>query len=153
MEILHDTLANPISRVKLPKKWQAHEKRILTEEGTVLVLRRMQDPHRQICELCLATGARISEITGLQFKHVATEKGYIRLEQQNWRGDIDSPKTERSKRTLTLGSLTGRLKAWIESLQEHTPEAWRFPQHDQRKPRPLGFGHHRLTIALSGRMS
>ncbi len=133
-ELLPDTFANPIARVKLPKKWQVYERRILTEEETVHALARMRDPHLLICELCLATGARISEATGLQIKHVALQNGCIRIEQRNWRGDIDSPKTERSKRTLTLGSLAERLKLWIESLEDHRPEAWVFPQHNQRKP-------------------
>ena len=133
-EVLPDTIANPIARVKLPKKWVVYEKRILTEEQTVRVLARMPDPHRLIAELCLATGARISEITGLQIRHVDVQNGCIRIEQRHWRGDIDSPKTERSKRTLTLGSLVGRLKSWIESLKASTPEAWIFPQYDRRKP-------------------
>ncbi len=133
-DLLPDTFANPIARVKLPKKWQVYERRILTEEETAHVLVHLRDPHRLICELCLATGARISEVTGLQIKHVALQSGCIRIEQRNWRGDIDSPKTERSKRTLTLGSLAERLKLWIESLEDHRPEAWVFPQHNQRKP-------------------
>jgi integrase len=133
-EVLPDTFANPIARVKLPKKWQIYEKRILTEEETVRVLRRLHDPNLLICEICLATGARISEVTGLQVKHVSTDLGYVRIEQRNWRGNIDSPKTERSKRTLTLGSLAVRLKTWIESLEETTLDSWVFPQHDRRKP-------------------
>jgi len=133
-EVLPDTLANPIARVKLPKKWQVYERRILTEEETVRVLARLRDPNLLICELCLATGARISEVTGLQVKHVNTEIGYARIEQRNWRGNIDIPKTERSKRTLTLGSLAPRLKSWIESLGEATPNSWVLPQHDRRKP-------------------
>ncbi|MBI4460059.1 MAG: tyrosine-type recombinase/integrase [Acidobacteria bacterium] len=133
-EALPDTFANPIARVKLPKKWQVYERRILTEEETVRVLARMKDPHLLICELCLATGARISEVTGLQIKHLSVERGWIRIEQRHWRGDIDSPKTERSKRTLTLGSLAGRVKAWIDSLEKGSQEAWLFPQHDRQKP-------------------
>ena len=114
-EVLPDTYANPISRVKLPRKWQVYEKRILTEEQTVRLLGRMEDPHRLICEICLATGARISEVTGLQVKHVNIERACIKIEQRHWRGNIDSPKTERSKRMLTLGDLAERLKVWIES--------------------------------------
>ena len=133
-EVLPDTLANPIARVKLPKKWQVYERRILTEEQTVCVLARLRDPNLLICELCLATGARISEVTGLQLKHANTDIGYVRIEQRNWRGNIDTPKTERSKRTLTLGSLAPRLKSWIESLEDATPNSWIFPQYDRRKP-------------------
>jgi len=88
-ELLPDTFANPIVRVKLPKKWEVYERRILSEQETVRVLARIEDPHRLICEICLATGARISEVTGLQLKHVNLEKGFVRIEQRHWRGDID----------------------------------------------------------------
>ena len=133
-ELLPDTFANPIARVKLPKKWEVYEKRILSEEETMRVLARIEDPHRLVCEICLATGARISEVTGLQLKHVNVEKAFIRIEQRHWRGDIDDPKSERSKRTLTLGSLAERLKGWIQSLSESTTKAWLFPQANPEKP-------------------
>jgi integrase len=133
-ELLPDTFANPIARVKLPKKWEVYERRILSEQETMRVLARIDDPHRLICEICLATGARISEVTGLQIKHVNPEKGFIRIEQRHWRGNIDAPKTERSKRTLTLGSLAERLQNWIGTLDQNTPEAWLFPQPNPEKP-------------------
>jgi len=133
-ELLPDTFANPIARVKLSKKWEVYEKRILSEEETVRVLARIEDPHRLVCEICLATGARISEVTGLQLKHLNLEKGFIRIEQRHWRGDIDDPKTERSKRALTVGSLVERLKNWIRTLRQKTPEAWLFPQPNPEKP-------------------
>src|SRR4029077_18558946 len=91
-------------------------------------------PHRLVCEICVATGARISEVTGLQLKHVNLEKAFIRIEQRHWRGDIDDPKSERSKRTLTVGSLAERLKNWIRTLSQNTPEAWLFPQPNPEKP-------------------
>ena len=133
-ELLPDTFANPIARVKLPKKWEVYEKRILNEEETVRVLALIEDPHRLVCEICLATGARISEVIGLQLKHVNLEKAFIRIEQRHWRGDIDTPKTERSKRVLTLDSLAERLKNWIGTLGQNTPEAWLFPQPNPEKP-------------------
>jgi integrase len=133
-EVLPDTFANPISRVKLPKKWQVYEKRILTEDESVRTLARLKDPNRLICELCLATGARISEVTGLQIKHVFIEKGLIRIEQRHWRGDIDSPKTERSRRTLTLGNLTDRVRLWIDALQYRASDGWLFLQYNVTKP-------------------
>jgi integrase len=133
-ELLPDTFANPIARVKLPKKWQVYETRILSEEETMRMLALIEDPHRLVCEICLATGARISEVTGLQLKHVNLEKAFIRIEQRHWRGDIDAPKTERSKRALTLGSLAERLKNWIRTLSQNTAETWLFPQANPEKP-------------------
>ncbi len=134
-EILPNTFANPMRRVKLPKKWEVREKRILTEEQTAVVLARLADPHLLICETCLDTGTRISEVTGLKIKHVGFDQGCIRIEQRNWRGDIDEPKTAKSKRTLALAALTERYRGWIAGLKHRDPEDWVFPQaDDQRQP-------------------
>jgi TonB family protein len=44
------------------------------------------DPNFLICETCLDTGTRISEVTGLKVKPVDFA-GCIRIDQRNWRGD------------------------------------------------------------------
>ena len=135
-EIIPESFANPMQRVKLPKKWEVREKRILDEDQTARVLARLEDPDLLINETFLDTGARISEVTGLRIKHVDLESGTVRIEQRNWRGDIDEPKTEKSKRTLVLGGLCERYKAWIASLPRKGPEDWVFPQADDPvKPR------------------
>jgi integrase len=134
-EILPDTFANPMRRVKLPRKWGVREKRILTEEQTARVMCRLENPHLLICETCVDTGTRISEVTGLKIKHVDLNEGCIRIEQRNWRGDIDEPKTAKSKRTLALGDLTERYRTWIGTLNHQSPESWVFPQdEDKRQP-------------------
>lgn len=132
-ELLPETFANPIRRVKLPKKWEVREKRILDEDQTARVLARLDDPNLLISETCLDTGTRISEVTGLKVKHVIFDKGCIRIDQRNWRGDIDEPKTDKSKRVLALGDLAPRYKAWIAGLKHSGPEAWVFPQADNLK--------------------
>jgi len=136
-EVLPETFANPIQRVKLPKKWEVREKRILTEEQTALVLARLYgEGNRLICETCLDTGTRISEVTGLMIKHVDLAKGTIQIAQRNWRGDIDDPKTEKGKRVLALGNLVDRYRAWIAKLKLNGPDAWVFPQEeDLKQPR------------------
>jgi integrase len=96
----------------------------------------LEDPHLLICETCLDTGTRISEVTGLKIKHVDLDQSCIRIEQRNWRGDIDEPKTAKSKRTLALAALTERYRTWIASLERRDPEAWVFPQ-DQNKREPM----------------
>lgn len=136
-EILPETFANPIHRVKLPKKWDVREKRILSEEQTAMVLARLDEPgNLLICETCLDTGTRISEVTGLKIKYVDLEAGTIQIAERNWRGDIDVPKTDKSKRILALGGLAPRYKAWIESLKHQDRDAWVFPQeNDHTQPR------------------
>ena len=69
-------------------------------------------------------------MTGLIIRHVDDEKGAIRIAQRNWRGDIDGPKTDESKRTLALGGLAARYELWIAKLKHKGPDAWVFPQED-----------------------
>ena len=129
-EIIPESYANPMQRVKLPKKWEVREKRILDEDQTAGVLARLEEPDLLINETFLDTGARVSEVTGLKIKHVDLESGTVRIEQRNWRGDIDEPKTTKSRRPLALGALTERYRSWIAGLKHRGPEAWVFPQDD-----------------------
>jgi integrase len=46
------------------------ERKILSFEETARVLAHLEEPYRLIIETCIATGARISEVLGLQWKHV-----------------------------------------------------------------------------------
>jgi integrase len=142
-ETLPDTFANLMHRVKLPKKWEVREKRILSEEQTAAVLARLEDPHLLICETCLDAGTRISEATGLKVKHVDLDQNCIRIEQRNWRGDIDEPKTAKSRRTLSLGALKDRYHAWIANLKYQDPESWVFPQDERQAPADVGFWNPR----------
>ena len=66
---------------------------------------RLEETNLPICETCLDTGMRVSEVTGLMIKHVVLDKGIVGIEQRHCRGDIDVSKTAKSKRTLTLGGL------------------------------------------------
>ena len=136
-EVFPEMFANPIHRVKLPKKWEVREKRILNEEQTALVLARLgEEGNLLICETCLDAGTRISEVTGLMIKHVDVEKGTLQIAQRNWRGDIDVPKTDKSKRMLALGGLAGRYRDWIAKLQHKGPDAFVFPHEgDPKQPR------------------
>jgi len=45
------------------------------------VLARLDEPNKLIIETCIATGARISEVLGLEWRHVNFEAGIINIEQ------------------------------------------------------------------------
>jgi integrase len=132
-EILDETFANPMRRVKLGRKWTVRPERILSEEETVDVLLHLDDPHLLICETCISTGARISEVVGLQLMYLDLEKGTISIRQRHCRGDIDEPKTKNSKRTLTLGCLSSRYREWIARKAIAKPTDWLFPQPENCK--------------------
>ena len=131
-EIIPETFANPMSRVKVGRKWTVRPERILDDDETAAVFARLEDPQLLICETCLDTGTRISEAVGLQRKHFDPKKGTIRIEQRHCRGDVDEPKTKNSKRTLALGALVDRYEAWIKEKKIAKPNDWIFFQEDDR---------------------
>ena len=147
-ELLPDSFANPMHRVRLPRKWEVRQKRILSPEQTMRVLARLRDPVLLISQTCLETGARISEVTGLRIEHVDLQLGCVRIEQRHWRGDIDEPKTARSRRTLALGTLRERYRRWIGGLAERGAEGWVFPQQ-QDGTRPMWDSGVRKALKLA----
>ncbi len=118
---------SPASKAKIGKKRYKYERRILTFEETARVLARMGPTLKLVLELCIATGARISEILGLQWKHVDLEKAIIRIEQRVWHQDVSRPKTEDSRRLLGIGDTVVALRERAREMRA-TPEAWVFPQ-------------------------
>jgi len=131
-EIIPETFANPMSRVKVGRKWTVRECRILDDDETAAVFVRLEDPNLLICETCLDAGTRISEAVGLQLKHFDPKKGTIRIEQRHCRGDVDEPKTKNSRRVLALGTLTERYQRWIAAKNITRPNDWIFFQEDDR---------------------
>jgi integrase len=125
---------SPSSRAKLGKKRAKRERRILSFDETARVLARLVDPYKLVIEICIATGARISEVLGLQWRHVNFAASTIKIEQRVWHQEISRPKSEDSKRILGFGDLLDRLrnKATEEAA---TPEAFVFQQkRAQGKP-------------------
>src|SRR5450759_1854155 len=88
-EILDETFANPMTRVKVGRKWTLRPDRILTQEETAEVFARLVDPQLLICETCISTGTRISEAVGLQLRHLDPNAGTIKIQQRYCRGDVD----------------------------------------------------------------
>jgi len=126
---------SPASKAKLGKKHCKRERRILSFDETARVLLRLEITIRLIIELCIATGARISEVLGLKWKHVDLDAGTIKIEQRVWHQDVGRPKSEDSKRILGIGDLVERFRAKAAE-DTATPDAFVFQQ--KRAPgRPL----------------
>jgi integrase len=104
---------SPSSRAKLGKKRHKRERRILSFEETARVLVLIDEPYRLIIEICIATGARISEVLGLRWKHVNLAAATIKIEQRVWHQEIGRPKSEDSRRVLGIGDLADRFSALV----------------------------------------
>jgi integrase len=118
---------NPASKARLGKKRYKRERRILSFDETARVLARLEETIRLIIEICIATGARISEVLGLIWKNVNLGAGTIKIEQRVWHQDIGRPKSEDSKRILGIGDLVERLRVKAK-VDGATPEAFVFQQ-------------------------
>jgi integrase len=118
---------SPASKAKIGKKHYKYERRILSFDETARVLVRLEDTICLIIEICIATGARISEVLGLIWKNVNLDAGTIKIEQRVWHQDVGRPKSEDSKRILGIGDLVERLRA--KATEDGvTPEAFVFQQ-------------------------
>jgi integrase len=118
---------SPASKARLGKRRYRRERRILSFEETARVLTRLDEPNLLIIETCIATSTRISEVLGLQWKHVDLDDGTIKIEQRVWHQDIDRPKSEDSRRTLGIGDLVPRFAAKAAG-DGALPEAYIFQQ-------------------------
>ena len=104
---------SPSSRAKLGRKRHKRERRILSFEETARVLVLIDEPYRLIIEICIATGARISEVLGLKWKHVNLSAATIKIEQRVWHQEIGRPKSDGSRRVLGIGDLAERFSAMV----------------------------------------
>jgi integrase len=125
---------SPASKAKLGKKRYKNERRILSFDETARVLARLDEPNKLVIETCIATGARISEVLGLKWKHLNLAAATIKIEQRVWHQDVGRPKSEDSRRVLGIGDLATRFreKAATDGAK---PDAWVFHQkRSQDKP-------------------
>lgn len=118
---------SPVSKAKLGRKRYKNERRILSFDETARVLALLEEPYKLIIEICIATGARISEVLGLTWKHVNFDAGTIKIAQRVWHQDVGQPKTEGSKRSLGIGDLVDRFRSKAVA-DKACPDAFVFQQ-------------------------
>ena len=137
---------NPVSKAKLGKRRLKRERRILTFEETARVLLRLEEPYRLIIETCIATGARISEVLALQWKHLDLKAGTIKIEQRVWHQEISRPKSEGSRRTLGIGDLVARFQELGNDAAAKKEELI-FQQKTRARKAVVGFRRARRTAS------
>jgi len=118
---------SPASKAKLGKKRHKHERRILSFNETARVLARLEEPSKLVIETCIATGARISEVLGLKWKHVNIDAATIKIEQRVWHQEVGRPKSDDSRRLLGIGDLPQRFRE--KAIKDGAkPDGWVFRQ-------------------------
>ncbi len=76
-----------------------------------------------IAHLAIFAGMRPGEILALQRRHISGDCRKARIEQRLYRGDIDTPKTDNSTRTVAIppktASRLGNGWSWWEPNPKH----------------------------------
>jgi integrase len=96
---------NPVRKTTIGRMRAKRQKRILSDEQLRLLLAGLPEQIRMMVETAISTGMRVSEIIGLKWRCVDLNRGLVRVEERYYRGDVDAPKTEHSRRILPLGQL------------------------------------------------
>ena len=113
---------NPVERVHVGRKRAAREKLKLTEDQTRRLLSALPHDLRIACCISLFCTLRVSEVLGLQEKHLNFGTNKIEVRQRFYRGDLDIVKSQKAERDLPMGYLSNDLK----SLCKGDPERFVF---------------------------
>ena len=87
--------------------------------------------HRANILIAAVAGLRISEILGLQIQDLDYKAQTLTVRRRVYRGDVDVPKTETSKRTRYVGPL---MEPLAQQAADRKPEAFLFTREDGMPP-------------------
>ena len=124
---------NPVEHVHVGKKKTARSRRKLTIEETRLLLALLPPDVRIMCEVALYCTLRISEVLGLQWKHIDFKRGVLCVRQRYYRGDVDTVKSECSERDVAMGFLGEDLAALYPGAGHAEDYVFRVRTHLKRE--------------------
>jgi len=87
---------------------------------------------RQLAELCLVAGLRVSEALGLRWQDIDPLRRTIRIERRYARGDTDRPKSASSRRERYVGQLADEIL--FRRPETSSPDEPIFARSDGRIP-------------------
>jgi len=102
---------NPAKNTTVGKKKTVYERRKMSIENSRKLLDMLPDDFRLICMVALFCGLRISEVLGLKWEHIDFDRGMLCIRQRYYRGDVDAPKSEKSRRDIPFGHLVELLRS------------------------------------------
>lgn len=103
--------SNPVRFVHVGRRSLVLEKRKLDDEQTRRFLAALPYDLRVMCCTCLFCTLRVTEVLGLQEKHLDFQRGVILIRQRFFRGDLEKrTKSDKSTRDVPMGYLAADLK-------------------------------------------
>jgi integrase len=138
-QIFHLALAegvvtkNPAALLFTPRECSRPEKKTMTLEEVTKACNALPLRERLIVKMAVLAGMRPGEIFGLRRSHVALTHACI--SQRVYRGDIDTPKTDKSKRKAGLPEgLRQDIAEWLAASPDTGPDGWLFPSENLKTP-------------------
>lgn len=108
------------------------EKLVLSGEDVQRALKVLPIRERLLFRLATIEGMRPGEILGLQLRDVGAQS--LRVSRRVYRGNVDSPKTGRSREVALSPASSSLLPEWITLLADQRPEAWLFQSENPLSP-------------------
>jgi integrase len=125
---------DPTAALYTPKEAKVVPGRVMAKEEVEQHIEAMDVRERLIDYLAIFVGMCPGEILGLQRSHVAEDCRQVTIKQRLYRGNIDTPKTHSSSRTLAIPPKTASLmREWMQLVGEN-PEAWVFASENPERP-------------------
>ncbi len=116
---------------------QRQEKPVWTEDQMRGIIAAAPQVYRGLFTCVAIIGVRLRELLGLKWKHVDFESRTLRIEQSLWQGQIVTPKTKRSTRSIAFGEiLSGVLTQHLQSSLHIGPDDFVFCKPDRLSTTP-----------------
>lgn len=124
---------NPALDAVVGRHRPVREQRKLTIAQTQKLLEALPLEVRLICEIALYCTLRVSEVLGLQWRHIDFAKGLILVRQRFYRGDLDVLKSQKAIRDVPMGDLAGDLAAKFPGVDRLNEFVFSVPTHVREK--------------------
>lgn len=117
----------------VPKECKKPARPAMTFDQAKLAFSILDLRERLILKLGVLSGMRQSEIFGLRRGTIGAD--HAQIVERVCRRDIDTPKTEKSKRKAALSSgIQEDMLAWLAIAPDHGPAGWLFPSENPKMP-------------------
>lgn len=128
MAVAEKVLAsNPGTRIYTPKHAPKGTTRAMSVDEVNAALGAVELREQLLLHMAVFSGFRPGEMLGLQRHHVTEDATVVKVEQRVYRGDIDNPKTNPSRREVAIPPRTAELLSkWMSSAVGPEPEAYIF---------------------------
>lgn len=124
---------NPAELLFTPREAKRPERPTLNMKEVKKVFKVLELRERLIVKFAVLGGMRPGEIFALRRGGVRSTCAEVK--ERLYRGDIDTPKTDKSVRFVALSEgLSRDLELWLDMLPANDPNAWLFPSEKTMKP-------------------